>query len=217
MRTIDTGGITYIAPVPEGTAEWYYGLSSGNGDLYEAEEVFRAGHAVKGNRLCLIHYPDGQVFLPFREEEGTYFESPVFLDGQIYILKVDFVNAKIFIYRFGCSSHCADILAEIPLSAVRNCYNLKLHTAPLCLTRQGDEGLFEIVYPEKAGFEMDPHESFFLREGGKLYFNKWYEEGEGPEYRYFEETVVRDLDGNVIETLSGDIRVMPDGEWWHFV
>ena len=43
MKTIDAGGITYIEPVPEGTADWYYGISREHGDLYEAEELFRRG------------------------------------------------------------------------------------------------------------------------------------------------------------------------------
>ena len=62
---------------------------------------------------------------------------------------------------------------------------------------------------------MDPHESFFLRENDRLYFSKWHEEGDGPTYRYWEETVVRDLEGTIIETLPGDVRLMPDGELWH--
>ena len=46
-------------------------------------------------------------------------------------------------------------------------------------------------------------------------FSKWYETGEGPDYRYWEETVIRDLKGNLLETLPGDIRIMPNGELWY--
>ena len=132
MKTIDTHGITYIEPVPEGTSEWYYGISYEHGDLYEAEEVFLESESVLGNSLCLIHYPDGEVF-----------------------------------------------------------------------------------WPEQVHFPMGQHESFFLRDGEKLYFSKWYEEGDGPDYRYWEEIVNRDLNGNLIETLPGDVRVMPNGDIWH--
>ena len=58
MKTVDIQGITHIEPVPDGTSEWYYGISYEHGDLYEAEEVFRAGETVKGNTVCLIHYPE---------------------------------------------------------------------------------------------------------------------------------------------------------------
>ena len=57
MKTVDIQGITHIEPVPDGTSEWYYGISYEHGDLYEAEEVFRVGETVKGNTVCLIHYP----------------------------------------------------------------------------------------------------------------------------------------------------------------
>ena len=215
MKRIDTDGIAYIEPVPGGTSEWYFGVSQECGDLYEAEEIYRDGRTVKGNRLCLVRYPDGRVFRPVPEEEGTCFENPVFLNGCIYILRAEFVKERICIFRFDCEYFTTDLVEEIPLGSVRNCYNLKLHTAPLCLTRQGDEGHFEILYPEKVCFMMDPHESFFMREGQKLYFSKWYEEGSGADYRYWEETVVRNLDGTLEETFPGDFRIMPDGEIWY--
>ena len=215
MKSIITGGITGIQPVPDGTAEWYYGISYEHGDLYEAEQIFRDGKIVNGNSLCLIHYPDGEVFRPLQKECGHYFERPVFLEGAVYLLSVDFGGGKIRIFRFDCQNHETGLYRELPLNCVRNCYNLKLHTAPLSLTRQGDEGFFEIIWPEQTRFAMDPHESFFLRQGDRLYFNKWYEDGDGADYRYWEETVIRDLSGKIIETLPGDVRIMPDGELWH--
>lgn len=214
MKTINTHGITYIEPVPDGTSEWYYGISYEHGDLYEAEEVFHAGEPVKGNSLCLIHYPDGEVFWPLPKEAGTYTEKPVFLEERIYLLNVDFWHGSIRIFCFDCGSHKVDLFQELPLSSVKNCYNLQLHTAPLSLTRQGKEDVFEIIWPEQVRFAMGPHESFFLRDGGRLYFSKWYEEGDGPDYRYWEETVIRDLGGSLLEVLPGDVQIMPNGEMW---
>ena len=52
-------------------------------------------------------------------------------------------------------------------------------------------------------------------DGEKLFFNRWFEEGEGVDYKYWEETIVRDLNGNVIEILPGDVMQMPNGEMWH--
>ena len=198
MKTVDIQGITHIEPVPDGTSEWYYGISYEHGDLYEAEEVFRAGETVKGNTVCLIHYPDGEVFWPVPKKTGTCSEKPVFLDERIYLLNDE-----------------AELFKELPLSAVKSCYNLQLHSSPLSLTRQGEEGVFEIIWPERVSFALEPHESFFLRDGENLYFSKWYETGEGPDYRYWEETVIRDLKGNLLETLPGDVRIMPNGEMWY--
>lgn len=214
-RIIHTEGLTFIEPVPGGSSAWYYGLGDSHGDLYEAEEIFRDGGQVKGNDLCLIRYPEGDVYRPVPGRAGTCFGTPVFLKDQIYILNVDFEGGRIRIFRFDCTSCETGLQTELPLDAVRNCYNLMLHIEPLSLTRQGNEGMFEIIWPERVCFEMEPHESFFLRQGDRLYFSRWHEEGEGPSYRYWEDTVIRSLRGDVIETFPGDVRVMPNGELWY--
>ncbi len=73
----------------------------------------------------------------------------------------------------------------------------------------------EIVWPEKLSLSMGDHDSFFMRDGEKLFFSRWHEEGEGVNYKYWEETIVRNLAGDVIETLPGDVMQMPNGEIWH--
>ena len=213
-KLIETDGITFIEPVPGAESEWYYGVDNEHGDLYEAEELFRNGHTVNGRKLCLVHYPDGQAFFPVPKTEGHYSERPVFIDGGIYIIDVDFPNGSIRIVRFDGNDHQVSIHAELPLTAVKDCYNLQLHIAPLTLSRQcGNE--LEIVWPEKIKLPMEDHDSFFLRDGKKLFFNRWYEEGEGADYRYWEETVIRDLTGNVIGKFPGDVMRMPNGEIWY--
>lgn len=216
MKIIKTGGITYLERISGGTDEWYYGMDFDCGDLYEAEELFREGKSVPGRKICLVHFPDGEVFFPVPKAEGQYGEVPVYLDGRIYLLNVDFPKGKIQIFCFDCQNHQTALHAEVPLASVKDCYNLGLQTRPLTLSRQcvGDNE-FEIVWPEKAHFAMEDHDSFFLRDGDRLFFNRWHEEGDGEGYRYWEETVIRDLQGNVLETLPGDVMLMPDGELWN--
>ena len=115
IKTVETNGITYIEPVPGATSEWYYGLDYDLGDLYEAEELFNDGHTVKGRELCLVHYPDGEVFFPVPKTQGHYSEKPVFFDGGIYMLDVDFPNGTIRIVRFDCIDHQVSIHTELPL------------------------------------------------------------------------------------------------------
>lgn len=214
MKTIKTDGITYIDLVPHGTDEWYYGISYEHGDLYEAEEVFKAGQDVEGRNLCLIHYPDGEVYRPVPKQSGIYPAEPVYLDGSIYILSVDFLRNLIQIMRFDCDSHAIGVVEELPLSSVKDCYNLHLDTAPLTLTRQCvGSNEFEIIWPERIQLEMGDHDSFFLRDGDKLYFSRWHEDEDGS--NYYEETVVRNLQGEITEVLPGDMRIMPNGEMWH--
>lgn len=216
MKTINTDGITYIERVPGATSEWYYGMDYEHGDLYEAEELFRNGLVIKGRKFCLVHYPDGQVFFPVPKREGHYSERPVFSDGGIFLIDVDFPKGSIRIIRFDCRDHRTRIHARLPLSSVKDCYNLQLQITPLTLSRQcAGNGEFEIVWPERVSFTMDHHDSFFLRDGGKLFFNRWHEEGEEEDYKYWEETIVRDLSGDVIGTIPGDVMLMPDGEIWH--
>lgn len=62
---------------------------------------------------------------------------------------------------------------------------------------------------------MGDHDSFFLRDGNKLYFSRWYEEGDGFDCKYWEKNLVCDLEGNIFDTSPGDIRVMPNGETWY--
>ncbi len=215
MKSIKTDGITFISPIYGGTDEWYYGMSFGNGDLYEAEEMYKEGYEIRGRDLVLVRYPSGEVFRPVPKRTGTYLESPVYLDGGIYILMVDFEAGRIVIYRFDCERLETSVTKVLPLDTVRDCYNLRLHTSPLCLTRQGGEDRrFEICWPESTGFTLGEHESFFLRDGDRLYFSRWHEEGEGAHYRYYEETVVRDLDGKILDIIDGDIMVMPNGDIW---
>ena len=216
MKTIKTEGITDIHLIPYGTDEWYYGISHEHGDLYEAEEIFKAGHEVEGRKLILIHYPDGEVYQPLPKQSGVYPAEPVCYEGDIYIPSVDFPKGLIRILKFNCDNKETITLEELPLSRVKDCYNLRLDIAPLTLTRQCVwTNEFEILWPERVCFSMGDHDSFFLREGDKLYFSRWHEEGEGKDYRYWEETVVRSLEGEITEILVGDVRIMPNGEMWH--
>ena len=216
MKTLDTGGITFTEPVPGGTGEWYYGVDVTQGDLYEAEERFRAGEKVRGGRLLLIRYPEGAVWEPLPPKEGVCLSAPVWQEGGVYFLRVDFPAGCMEILRFDCLAYTLGVTAALPLTAARDCYNLGLDVFPLTLRRQGGaDGLFEILWPEKLAFPLGEHESFFLREGEKLFFSRWHEEGEGEDYRYWEETVVRDLKGKITEVLPGDLQVMPNGEVWH--
>ena len=216
MKNIETDGITYIEALRDKSNEWYYGISYEHGDLYEAEEVFKEGHDIEGRNLILIHYPDGEVFRPVPKQTGIYPAEPVYYEGSIYILVVDFLKDQIRIICFDCDTRQNRMLTEFPLSSVKDCYNLSIDTAPLTVTRQHvGTNEFEIVWPERVSFQMGDHDSFYLRDGNSLYFNRWYEEGDGADYKYWEETIVRDLTGNIIDTYSGSLMQMPNGEIWH--
>lgn len=211
MKQIDLNGITNLQPVC-GTHEWYWSMDYTGGDLYEAQELFQKGD-INSSHLYIIHYPDGKVY-DILSIEGHYFGVPVYNNGALAILEVDFIKKVIEIsqIQYECNQLINIVkIAEISLCSVKDCYNLRLHTSPLMLTRQSNDNDFEIIWPEQINFSIGNRESFRFREENKLYFSVWHEY---PEYK--EEVVVRMLyDGSILETLSGDIYIMPNGEKWN--
>ncbi len=213
MKDLDLHGITFMRPVREGTAEWYYSMDYDNGDLFEAQEIYeyQNGHLVDGNHLLLIHYPDGEVIEPVSSRKNMAIGEPVYYDQKISFVMVDFDEREIRIHQFDCVKREVKELAVLPLTVVDDCFNLRLFEHPLTLSRQPNNGTLELIWPKKKTIRIGEKESFFYRENERLYFNTWYED---PEFR--EETVVRDArTGKVIETLPGDIHIMPNGEQWH--
>lgn len=210
MRTIDIRGITNIELVRGGTSEWYWATDYVHGDLYEAEELFRQKNSVQSNRLYLIHYPDGMVYEPVLPVDGQYLGYPVFDGESVVLLVVNFTESAIHILRFLHQQEKTQEVVRLPLSAVKDCYNLILHPSPLSLTRQPNDGTFEIIWPEQIRFAISSRETLNFRDGDKPYFSIWYED---PDYR--EETLVRSAqDGTILERFSGDIRIMPNRERW---
>ena len=211
MKNICLEGISYLQAFPEGSGEWYYAMDQPAGDLYEAEELAQAGRFIEGSRLYLIRYPEGEVICPLEKKAGTAFGTPVFYDGRISILTVDFIEGMIRIHHFDCRTRELDEAAALPLSSVKDCYNLMLHEHPLTLTRQPNDGTFELIWPEKKTIKLEPTESFFYREDDRLFFNTWYED---PDYR--EETIIRSAKtGEILERMPGDVHIMPNGDLWH--
>lgn len=209
MKEVNTQGITYIEPLT-GCSEWYWGTDYIHGDLYEAEELFRDGHPVSQNKLLFVHDPDGRVVRPVVAQEGQYLGNPAYYDGRIAILMVDFPAGQIIVMQFDRGLEHMIERTEFPLSAVKDCYNLLLKTAPLMLTRQGSEDTFQIIWPEQVSFAIGERESFWVRCEDKLYFSTWVED---PEYR--EEIVVRKAEtGEIIDRFPGGNMTMPDGRLW---
>ncbi len=210
MKIMETNGITNLTPLGENSG-WYWGTEATYGDLYEAEELFRSGHKLRGTRLLLLHHPDGRVVEPIKAREGQYFGRPVFHQGQIYLLAVDFPAEKICILRWDPDREGVERVTELPLSSVPDCYNLMLRAGEeLLLVRQGSENRFQLLWPEKGDFPIGRRESFEFKEGDRLYFSRWEED---PEYR--EEAVIRAFPtGEVLEVLPGTIWDFPDGQHW---
>ena len=209
MKKIAAYGITYIEPL-DGSCEWYWGTDYTNGDLYEAEELYQDHHPVTCNHLIFIHYPDGRVIEPIKGAAGQYLGRPISYEGKIQILLADFSRSLLQIFQYDDASNRVSETVSLPLDMIENCYNLLLRTSPLMLTRQGNDGTFQIIWPEKVEFNIGETESFFDRKGDKLYFCRWRED---PDYR--EEVVIRKYPtGEILEIVPGSWTAMPDGQIW---
>lgn len=210
MKRIETQGITYIEPLDGSRGAWYWGTDYASGDLYEAEELFRDGHPVNRNKLIFVHYPDGRAVQPIAAKQGQYFGRPIFYQGKITILLVDFPAGQIRILQYDDAPGQMSMLVEIPLSTVEDCYNLMLKTEPLMLTREGKDDKFQIIWPESVAFHTDGRGAFLFRSQENLYFSSWEENPE-----YWEETLVRNMrTGEIIERIPGALMFMPDGQRW---
>ena len=207
VKKISTNGIKYLAPLT-GSPDWYWGTDYTDGDLYEAEELWQNGHRIRQNRVILVRRDTGEVIEPVRAKPGQYFGQAGFADGRPLLLLADFPADEIRLLAYDAGADAVEPIVTIPRSAVKDCYNLMPHLSPLCLTRQtGDT--FEIVWPERVSFPIEPQEGFCFRDGERLYFEKWFED---PDYRT--ELVVRDLTGAVLEQYPGTGQQMPDGQLW---
>jgi len=194
----------------EGTTKWYWGTDYIHGDLYEAEELFNNNHKIKSNTLLFVSYPDGKVIEPIKAQDGQYFGRPIYYNNNIIILIVDFNKQLIKLEQYDDITSEIVNIVSIPLSEVKDCYNLMLNTYPLMLTREGNENVFEIIYPNKIQFPIGNGESFYFRKDDHLYFSVWVEDEQ-----YREEVIIRDINtGDIIEKKAGAITVMPDGQVW---
>lgn len=210
MKTLDIKGNTYLHTLSEGNNEWYYALE-GDGDLYEAQDIFRYDGSFAGNGLYLVHYPEGTVYTLHEKKKNTACGQPVGHKGKASFVTVDFEEGIIEIHTFDCQSHACFLVDSLPLNSVKDCYNLRLHEYPLTLSRQDNSDTFEVIWPERKDIPSAPNESFFYREDNKLYFSVWHED---PDYR--EEVIIRDLQsGEIMERYPGDIMILPDGQLWY--
>ena len=147
---------------------------------------------------------------PITAKKGQYFGAPMYDNGNLQILMVDFPMAAIYIFQYDDARDETTLRAEIALDEVKDCYNLGFAQSPLMVIRQGFENLFQVIWPERTEFSIGNRETFYSRDGDKLYFNRWFED---PDYR--DEVIIRQYpSGKILEVIPGSLYEMPDGQRW---
>lgn len=195
-----------------GTNEWFSCSESKDAfcDLYEAEEIIKLGKEYSGMVQHLIHYPEGTVYKPFTLQKNIYVEAPIFNNGKLYFLMVDFTEKIIKMQEYNPLNHELNLYGSMSLLEIKDCYNLKLKAAPLILGRDENDGFYEIVWPEKRKIAIGETETVCFRDEDKLYCSEWKEES-----AYFENIIVREYaTGNIIEKKRGSIVQLADGICW---
>lgn len=206
-------GISECCPESiEGTSDWYYCKEGKDSlcDLYEAEEIVRDRNRFSGMNCHLLHYPDGTVHSPFELRENVYVEAPLWDEGLFYFLAVDFTKQEIQICSYEPEARSRRQLVRLPLSTVKDCYNLMLKPSPVMLCRDGNEGALELIWPERKTFQMEEREGFLFRDEESMYFSQWEE---APDYREY--VIVRDYEtGRIKKRFAGYLQRMAGGVYW---
>lgn len=84
-----------------------------------------------------------------------------------------------------------------------------------------DSETLEIYYPYRKTVKLEVSESALFIDDGKVYINRWIEEGwddekdeAGEDYKYYDKLIIKDFDSNIIEERLGSLHQSPDGTWW---
>lgn len=200
-----------------GQARFAYSISNSD-DLFEIEETVKIVGFYKGNEICFYDYKTSEIYRPFDLKKNIAYGRVIFIDNSFYILQVDFNEGLVNIYKY----YPGEILEKITDYKVKDLstYNLELVGIDLHLISQDSETL-EIYYPYRKTVKLEVSESALFIDDGKVYINRWIEEGwddekdeAGEDYKYYDKLIIKDFDSNIIEERLGSLHQSPDGTWW---
>lgn len=206
----------YVEEIP-GQARFGYGISDMD-DFFEIEDIIKHDGSYKGSVMKFYDYQTRKVHLPFEQKENIGYGRPIFIDNSFYILQVDFNEGLANIYKY-YPGETLEKISDYKLKDLST-YNLELIGSGLHLISQDDEKL-EIYYPYRNTVKLDTTESALLIDDGKVYINRWIEEGwddekdrAGEDYSYYDTLIIKDMDSNIIEERIGNLYQRQDGTWW---
>lgn len=198
----------------EGTPNLYYRISTSE-ELYDVKsELIPYNEVLHGNEISFFVYPECRIYTPFSKRKGVYYQhmSVKYYKGEVYFLQGDFNTNLINLFKWKIEDDSVELVTSLDINEV-SLYNLSIYTKPIMISAEDiEKNTEEIYYPERLSLKLNELESFYYRDGENFYFSRWHEEGNKVgEYKYWEEYVIRDREGNLIEEGKGDITLMPDG------
>jgi hypothetical protein len=194
-----------------------YARSDGT-DFYDLMEWAQRG-GYQGSELLIYDFDTGKVSKPFARSRNVVYGAPVYVEGYLYFLQGDYDQKKITLYQY-LPEHVLEPVTQFNMDEV-SLYQLKLIGEPLHVISQDPEAGFRCYYPTQISFPLQEHESVILIEDGRVYLEKWVEEGWDEEqncatdaYRYENWIIIKDVAGNTISEEIGCLNQSPDGNWW---
>ena len=169
---------------------------------------------------CLIFYDmlNGSLYKPFEAQEDVLYGKPFYHDGSYAFLKVDRQNDQLVLYAYRPDRE-PEIIFRSSMKGI-DPYNLQIMGEGIHIVSQ-DSRRFESYYPERYGFEIDPHDTVVFINDDKVYLERWIEEGWDEEnscasedYRFYHKVIIRDTDGKVLSEELGYLFQNKDGNWW---
>lgn len=190
---------------------------SDTNDFYDLVEWSKAG-GYQGSVILFYDFETGAVYEPFSKKRNVVYSNPVYAKGWYYFLQGDYDEKKIILYRY-IPGELLEKETELSTEAVE-LYNLRVIGNPVHVISQ-DSRTFECYYPERISFSLSPQESVIFMEDGKIYIEKWIEEGWDEEadrvtdqYNYYDKVIVKDYGGNILSEEVGGLYQAADGTWW---
>ena len=187
-------------------------------DMYDLIESSHNG-GYQGNELKFYDFETGRVYKPFDKKRNVAYGNPVYLEQFLYFLKADYDNQNVVLYRY-LPEIVLEEVTKLVISEI-DLYNLAIVGDPLHIISQGSEDGFRCYYPTKITFQLDDRESVVLISKDKVYIEKWIEEGWDEEnncatdqYKYYNEIIVKDFAGKIIEKHIGCLNKSATGDWW---
>lgn len=189
---------------------------SDTSDFYDLIEWSKAG-GYQGSVIIFFDFDSGNVYRPFAKKRNVVYSDPVYADGFYYFLQGDYDEKKVTLYCY-IPEKDAEKVTELSTEEV-NLYNLRIIGSGVHIVSQDDR--FVCYYPEKISFPAAKEETVIFMDDGKIYFEKWIEEGWDDEkdcatenYDFYYKVIVRDHEGNMISEERGSIYQAADGTWW---
>ena len=132
-------------------------------------------------------------------------------------LQGDYDEDRIILYRFRIGE-TPEKVTDLRASEV-DLYNLEIMGTEVRIVSQND--VFRCYYPEQFSFPLTPQDTVCFLEDGKVYIERWVEEGWDDEndcatdaYQYYHKVIVKDYSGKTLSEEIGSLHQASDGTWW---